>query len=729
MPSPGTAFALPLAGQSLVATLSMLTIVSGTLQKHSRNASRIRTLIVLRTAIAWLWICPALAQDIQKLPILTHIDEIRRLSTEEASRGYPVRVRGVITMDAPAPDFMIQDETAGIYVEGNARLAIPHHLQETVELEGKTGPGKFAPVIVETALHTLGTGRLPKAQLLSFSEIADGQQDSQWIKVRGIVRSASIDRTSWKEMAIALRVASDGGDFNVRVPITQVQDFSSWVDREILIEGVCGSLYNINRQLTGILFYVPRLEFITLETRAPEVPLSSLLRFSLDENARHRVRVRGIVELQLPGSALFLQGQSKGLRVLTSQDTLVEVGDELEVIGFPATGESAPILEDAAFHRLSHTATLIPAKLDLDQPWEQYDGALVTTDAKLLNRAARLDGLRLLLQHGDTIFEATLPAGIAADGLPSVPLNSEVRVAGVCLVRSGGLWKIPESLRLLLRSPRDVVVTRRPSWWTLRHALWLLGITSGILLIVMAWIFVLRRRLREQMETIRQKLRSGAVLEERNRIARELHDTLEQELAGITLQLDLAVDCFEGAPRVAQKAVETARNMSRHSMIEARRSVWDLRCQLLEQGDLVSALSQIVQPLSPRDGGRIDVKIEGTPFRLPGPIEMNLLRIGQEAVGNAVKHGSARTVSIQLHYAPSSVCLTVADDGTGFAPDQPGRAGHFGIQDMRERALSMGSALNLQSIPNRGTVISVEVPYPTQESLDEHSKADSYSRG
>jgi signal transduction histidine kinase len=703
----------------------MSTLISHSHQRQSRNVTRTCQLL---TGILWIWICPVRAQDIQKLPMLTHIEEIRGLSPEEASKGYPVRVRGVITMDAPAPDFMIQDETAGIYVEGNARLAFPHHLQESVELEGKTGPGKFAPVIVETDLRTLGTGKLPRAQLLRFSEIADGQQDSQWIKVRGIVRSASVDRTSWREVVLALRVASEGGDLNVRVPITQVQDFSSWIDREILIEGVCGSLYNINRQLTGILFYVPRLEFITLETRAPEVPLSGLLRFSLDENARHRVRVRGIVELQLPGSALFLQGQSKGLRVLTSQDTPIEVGDELEVIGFPATGESAPLLEDAAFHRLSHKAMPTPVTLDLDQPWEQYDGALVTTDAKLLNRNARFDGLRLLLQHGDTIFEATLPAGISADGLTSVPLNSEVRVTGVCLVRSGGLWKIPESLRLLLRSPQDIVVTRKPSWWTLRHALWLLGVMCGILLVVMAWIFVLRRRLREQMETIRQKLRSGAVLEERNRIARELHDTLEQELAGITLQLDLAVDCFEGAPRVAQKAVETARYMSRHSMIEARRSVWDLRCQLLEQGDLVSALSQIVQPLSPHDGGRIDVKIEGTPRRLPGPIEMNLLRIGQEAVGNAVKHGRARTVSIQLRYAPSLVRLTVSDDGAGFEPDQPGRAGHFGIQDMRERALTMGSSLNIESRPNQGTVISVEVPYPIQEPLDEHSKADSYSR-
>src|SRR4029077_16784159 len=120
---------------------------------------------------------------------------------------------------------------------------------------------------------------------------------------------------------------------------------------------------------------------------------------------------------------------------------------------------------------------------------------------------------------------------------------------------------VPQSLRLLLRSQDDVVVVHAPSWWNLRHTLWVLSLTVGILLIVVAWIVVLGRRLREQMEVMRQKLRSGAGLEERNRIARELHDNLEQELAGITMQLDLAVDCFQQAPKVARQALETARNM------------------------------------------------------------------------------------------------------------------------------------------------------------------------
>src|SRR6202034_2595357 len=134
---------------------------------------------------------------------------------------------------------------------------------------------------------------------------ANGKQDSQWAQVRGIVRSAAVDRTSWRESALAMRIASEGGEFNVRVPIAHEQDFSSWVDSEVFIEGVCGSLYNTNRQLTGILFYVPRLSFVKIEAPASEASLSDLLRFSPGEGIRHRVRVRGVVGYQQLGNALF----------------------------------------------------------------------------------------------------------------------------------------------------------------------------------------------------------------------------------------------------------------------------------------------------------------------------------------------------------------------------------------------------------------------------------------
>jgi len=663
------------------------------------------------------------------LPTLTHVDQIRHLSVDQASLGYPVKIRGVVTDDVPAPDFFVQDSTAGIYVEGHPSFS--HLLGDIVEVQGITGPGKFAPVIREQYLRVIGQGTLPKAPLYSFSELANGEQDSQRVQIRGIVRSASVDRTSWHEPTLAMTVASGGGQFKVRVPVDSNQDVSSWIDSAVLIEGVCGSLFNSQRQLVGLLFYVPRLNFIKVEAPAKVVPFTELLRFSPDKGSGHRVHVRGVVAYQQAGSALFLQSTGKGLRVFTQQQTRVAIGDLIDVLGFPAVGESTPVLEDAVFHRIGPATPPDPIALDLRLPWERYDGALVTTKAKVLQREHRPDGVTtVLLQERDGIlFNAIADEASGADRLLAIPLNSELRIEGICLVRSGGLWGLPESLRLIVRSPSDFVVLRAPSWWNLRHTLQLLGITAAILLAMSLWVVVLGRRLREQMAMVRQKLRTGAVLEERNRIARELHDTLEQELAGITMQLDLAVDWFQRAPRVAQQALQTARNMTRHSMREARRSVWDLRCHLLENGDLVSALRQAAKPFTSADQVNVEVLVDGEPVRSSVRVEMNLLRIGQEAVTNAVKHAQAKNITLTVQFRPHRISLRITDDGRGFCAENVALSGngHFGLLDMRERAQSLGSDLLIESVAGLGTRIEVEVALTQKEMLHGESQAHTHS--
>ncbi len=646
-----------------------------------------------------------------RLPVLTSVEQVRHLTPDKAQLGYPVRIRGVITDDVPKPDYFVQDKTAGIYVEGNRALWNSHVLGEYVEVEGITGPGRFAPVIRERSLRILGKRPLPKARIYAFQEVAGGQKDSQWVQVRGIVRSVSIDRTSWPEPVIAMNVVSDGSQFSVRTPLGASEDISTWIGKEVLIQGVCGTLFNAERQLIGILFYVPRLEFIRLEAPANEVPFAALMRFSPERPVGHKVRVRGVVAYQQAGNVVFLESGAKGLRVLAQQDTLVKPGDIVDALGFPTVGESEPVLADAVFQVVGHGAIPQPVSLDLTAPWGRYDGALVTTDARLIHLDPQPLGAGLLLQHGTTVFEARLQTKDPNELRKSIPIGSDLRVTGVCLVRAGGMWHSPESFRLLLRSRDDITVLSTPSWWNQRHTLWLLAATATVLLLVIAWIVVLRRRLREQMALFRQKLRGNAVLEERNRIARELHDTLEQELAGITMQLDLAADCFQQSPILAKGAIDMARNMTRHSMMEARRSVWDLRCHLLENGDLVSALTQAIQPLVQLDQARINVRIEGEPYRLSPEVEMNLLRIGQEAVANALKHAHAQNVVVELRYAPDKFSLSVIDDGCGFAPGDSAflARGHFGLLDMRERAQSLGCTLQIDSEPGKGARLHIEV--------------------
>jgi signal transduction histidine kinase len=657
------------------------------------------------------------------LPTLTHAEQVRQLTADEAKQEYPVRIRGVITDDVPSPDFFIQDATAGVFVEGSRSAAFKHNLGDEVELEGVTGPGHFAPVIRELKLRILGKGKLPKSQLYNFNELADGRQDSQWVRVRGIVRSVSIDRDSWHEPTLAMNLTAGGGQFKVRVPIQEERDFSAWLENEVLIEGVCGSLFNSDRQFTGVLFYVPRLSFIQLANPVQEIPVDALLKFSPIQGVGQRVKVRGVVTYQQPGRRLFIQSQEKGLRILTQDETHFSTGDLVDVLGIPTVGESGPVLEDAVARVIGHEPSPAPLQLDLSNPWERYDGALVTTEAHLLQWEQRGDSTSAVLQRDGIVFSATFQD--YSQGDVKIPTGSDVKVTGICLVGTGGLWRTPESFRLLLRSPQDLTVLRTPSWWTTRHTLWALGFLAAILLIVVAWVVVLGKRLREQMDIIRQKLRASAVLEERNRIARELHDTIEQELVGITMQLDLASDCFRSAPEIARRATETARKMSRHSMVAARRSVWDLRCHLLEHGNLESALREVVTSVVNGHQVHIDFKREGAPHRLEPKTEMNLLRIGQEAITNALKHGNAAHVQVELEYAGDRVRLSVADDGAGFSAQDVALAqnGHFGLLDMRERAQSLGSALVIESEQGKGTRIEVQV----KQRVHEQQKAYTYS--
>jgi signal transduction histidine kinase len=653
----------------------------------------------------------------QNLPVLTSVDQLRRLTADEAQRGYPVRIRGVITDDLPKPDFFVQDETAGIYVEGIPALVTYHVLGSFIEIEGISGPGRFAPVIRERRIHILGRKSLPKTRIYSFQELADGQKDSQWVQVRGIVRSVSIDRATWREPTLAMKVSSGGSQFSLRAPLGSSQDISFWLNKEVLVQGVCGTLFDAERQLVGILFYVPRLEFIHLEAPSDEVPFAALMSFSPDRQIGHKVRVRGVVAYQQAGNALYLQSGGKGLRVFTQQDTPVQVGDIVDALGFPSVGESEPVLADAVFHLMGHGPMPDPINLDLNTPWGHYDGALVTTDARLIHLERQSSGASLLLQHDTTLFEARLQPAAPDDLRASLTPGSDLRITGICLVRAGGMWHTPESFRLLLRSRNDIAILHAPAWWNLRHTLWLLAATGTVLLLAIAWVVALGRRVRRQMAVIRQKLHGNAVLEERNRIARELHDTLEQELAGITMQLDLAADCFQKSPNLARQAIEMARNMSRHSLVEARRSVWDLRCHLLENGNLAFALTQAMQPMTTPDQAKIHVQIQGTPYRLAPEVEMNLLRIGQEAAANALKHAHPQNIIIELRYQLDKVGLSVTDDGCGFTPGDPIfiARGHFGLLDMRERAQSLGCNLQIESRPGAGTRLWVEVPASSSE--------------
>lgn len=213
-----------------------------------------------------------------------------------------------------------------------------------------------------------------------------------------------------------------------------------------------------------------------------------------------------------------------------------------------------------------------------------------------------------------------------------------------------------------------------------------------------------------RLRQIRQRF--SLVLEERGRLAREIHDTLAQGFVGISSQLDAVAFTLNGHVDLARKHLELARKMVRHSLTEARRSVMDLRASALEGHDLPAALSEAAHQWTAGSAVQILVDIEGENRPLPEETEQHLLRIAQEAVTNAVKHARASQVHIHLEMASRKLSLRVADNGRGFEQDEAFSevGGHFGLLGMRERAERLGGELLLHSEPGQGTEVAVTVP-------------------
>ncbi|HEU5100174.1 MAG TPA: sensor histidine kinase [Roseiflexaceae bacterium] len=224
----------------------------------------------------------------------------------------------------------------------------------------------------------------------------------------------------------------------------------------------------------------------------------------------------------------------------------------------------------------------------------------------------------------------------------------------------------------------------------------------------------LEARVEQQTARLLDQEREAATLEERARLAREIHDTLAQGLTGIVVQLGAAQRALAAKAEAADQHIELAQQMARESLAEARRSVWNLRAPALKRGDLSDALRGLAsRPPKPETTASFEQR--GEPWPLPPGVESALLRVGQEALVNVAKHAGATHAQVTLEYTPEAVRLSISDDGVGFAdlspaPDvaAPGPWGGFGLLGMRERLAALGGSLELFN--NGGAHVVAVVP-------------------
>jgi signal transduction histidine kinase len=260
-------------------------------------------------------------------------------------------------------------------------------------------------------------------------------------------------------------------------------------------------------------------------------------------------------------------------------------------------------------------------------------------------------------------------------------------------------------------------------WESPRESLGSVLVTAGLAAVITAFLQVISRQSSQRRDAVAQLAatraelaaasRQAGAVAERERLSRELHDTVAQGFISVVTQLESAEQALESPEGLAEarRRVETARQTARTSLEELRRSVGALRPDLLESSSLPSALERLATRWSAETGVVAEFRSTGDPVPLRPDAELSLLRIAQEALSNVARHASAVRVVVTLSYLGDTVTLDVDDDGVGF-DGRPGPQvdGGFGLLGMRERVEAVGGALAVESVPGRGTTIAASVP-------------------
>ena len=454
-------------------------------------------------------------------------EQIRQLTSDQATNHYLVHIKGVVTFYDRTNFFrFVQDQTAGIYLQFNDAAEDPRLASgQFVDVRGETDPGEYAPVVMVHHIAILGRAtNFPAATPVSFEQIASGQEDSQFVEIRGIVRAARYDDES---RYFLVEIATGGGELTAYAKQLPVPG-GELVDSTVTVRGVVVSQFNGQRQLFDIRLLLPRPTDLVINTAAPAdpfavpaQPIEKLLQFTPHGPFGHRVKVTGTVIYQ-NGDSLYIENSTEGLYVETQQPGLLLPGDIVEVLGFPAKGEYTPMLQDAIFRKIGSDLLPAPDSITTDEALKgTHDCRLVRIEGVILDRARHSQEQFLVLQAASGfIFHADMEKDISGTDFMYLQNRTKVAVTGVCLIETGNSWAAggawrAKSFRILMRSAGDISVLQRPPWWDLQRLLWIVGALILVMLAAFAWVAILRRRVRKQTQIIRQKLQTEAALKER----------------------------------------------------------------------------------------------------------------------------------------------------------------------------------------------------------------------
>ncbi len=455
---------------------------------------------------------------------LTTVQAIRTLAPEQAARAYPVHFVATVAfydplMSSDTATLFVHDATGGIFLATPARPGLPIHEGDLVEVSGVTGPGRFAPVVIQVKMRVVGRRQMPSvAPLVNLSQLMTGSFDSQWVQFEGVVHAV---RPQGENML--LKIATESGTTIATTMREPDADYTRLIGARVRVFGIVGSRFNARRQLVGVHLFLSTLRYVKVLRYGLDhpfaLPTRSVHGFSEFEPGKamaDREHLRGVVTLQRKGELLCIDDTTGGLCMDTIETQEAPIGSMVDVVGFRAVDEGGPKLTDAMYRRVPSPSQPAPsiAIEARDALRGGHSGELVELKGEIVGLDADPREPSVLIDSGGLVFPVDLPRGVAIADLPTWQRGSRVRVRGICTPIASRLTTDERQgmasyagFRLLLRSASDLTIVQRPSWWTPFRAIRTLSVALVTTLAALVWALMLHRRVRLQTGMLQESQR------------------------------------------------------------------------------------------------------------------------------------------------------------------------------------------------------------------------------
>ncbi len=630
---------------------------------------------------------PALSQ-------LRQAKQVLELPPDEAEKRYPVTLRGVVTwFDERAPFFYLQDVSGGVCIRRRPGSGGTFSPGTSLAVTGVTLRGSYVPEVELIEAAYVSMMALPPARAITLEQALSGAEEAGRVEMHGYVRQIATEG-DWQH----LELTGAAGEFSAVMPARGAVDYLQGA--MVRVRGICSVQTDSNREISGVRLWLQNSDAVSVDEPKPADPfsgpvesISALRQFAGLRAINHRLHLTGMLLLQQPGRYLYLQDQSGGIFVLTRETKLLRPGTWIDAAGILGGNGSRLVLREAEFRAAPERPPLAPRLLeDSNLVDSSVDAQLVRVQAVVRQIVKQGPQLRLTLEAGGKIFEATLPAGAGWE-MPGA--GSLLELTGVYVIEFDE-YRNPRGFRLELRAPDDVHLLSLPPWWTERRTWSVLGGLVVVTLAIFLWVIALRRRVREQTEQIRFQLEKEASMHEELERSSRLdslgllaggiaHD-FNNMLTAILGNLGLIGHCDEAMALVGPQVQDA---------LKATRRAGEVTQQLLtfaKGGDPVRTAVDLPEMVREAAGFalhgssvRLEYEIsENLPFADVDAAQIN--RVVHNLVLNAVQampHGGVVTIRLGCFLltdggvpalpAGHYLRLTVADNGPGIPPERLAR--------------------------------------------------------